>query len=60
LAGLSDQYLFDQFKKFQQKQRGYATEDKRGRQMQFMSDVINNDASLTNVVSYIQTLSGQP
>ncbi len=59
LAGLSDQYLFDQFKKFQQQQRGYAPEDKRGRQMQFMSDVINNDESLRNVVSYIQTLSGQ-
>ncbi len=60
LAGLGDQYLFDQFKKFQRKQRGYAPADKRGRQMQFMSDVITDDASLTNVVTYIQTLTGTP
>jgi cytochrome c oxidase subunit 2 len=57
LSHLSDQYLFDQFKKYQQMQRGFAKEDKRGRQMQFMSDEISNDDSIRDVVSYIQTLS---
>ena len=57
LSQLNDQYLFDQFKKFQLSQRGFAKEDKRGRQMQFMSDEIANDDALRDVVSYIQTLS---
>jgi cytochrome c oxidase subunit 2 len=56
LAGLTDQYLFDQFNKFKSSQRGFAKEDKRGRQMQFMSDEIANDEALRNVVAYIQTL----
>ena len=58
LAGLRDTYLIDQFNKFKTMQRGYHEDDKRGRQMRFMSEEVSTVDSLNNVVAYIQTLSG--
>lgn len=59
LTGLSDSYLKEQFIKFQQSQRGYEKADKKGRQMQFISDGLSSEADIDAVVSYIQSLSEQ-
>jgi cytochrome c553 len=58
LVGQHDQYLFDQFMKYKNKQRGYVKEDKLGRQMAFMSSEISTEADLKDVVAYILSLQG--
>ncbi|EAR07355.1 c-type cytochrome [Reinekea blandensis] len=56
LVGQHDQYLFDQVMKFKNGQRGYAADDRLGRQMAFMSSEIADETALRHVVAYIQSL----
>ena len=56
LVGQHDQYLFDQVMKFKNGQRGYAADDRLGRQMAFMSSEIADAAALRHVVAYIQSV----
>lgn len=56
LAGQNDWYLVTQLKNFRAGYRGTHVEDTFGQQMRVMSQSLNNDDQINNVVAYINTL----
>jgi len=58
LAGQHHAYLINQFQHFQQGKRGYAKEDRFGRQMKLMANSLNQ-AELLDVLAYLDSLAAQ-
>lgn len=58
LAGQHNTYLINQFQHFQQGKRGYAKEDRFGRQMKLMANSLN-EAELLDVLAYLNSLAVQ-
>jgi cbb3-type cytochrome c oxidase subunit III len=58
LAGQHHAYLINQFQHFQQGRRGYAKEDRFGRQMKLMANSLNQ-AELLDVLAYLDSLAVQ-
>lgn len=56
LAGQSDWYLATQLKNFKAGYRGRDPQDRFGSQMVAMASMLSDDAAITNIVSYINTL----
>jgi cbb3-type cytochrome c oxidase subunit III len=57
LAGQNDWYLVTQLKNFKAGYRGSHPDDVRGRQMQPMAQMLQDEQAINNVVAYINTLS---
>ncbi len=55
-AGISDWYLLNQLKNFNQGLRGHHPEDLEGKQMGFMARTLHDDQAMRDVVAYINTL----
>ena len=60
LAGLNEEYMKRQLRHFKRGVRGANEEDTWGRTMAPMAMLLTDAAAINNVVSYINTLSGQP
>ena len=56
LAGQTDWYLVTQLEHFKSGLRGFSTEDVPGTQMRAAAAILPDDASIKDVVSYINTL----
>ncbi len=57
LAGIDDWYLVQQYRNFGDGLRGTHADDKFGRQMQMMSQVLPDDTVIDNVFAYIQSMA---
>lgn len=56
LAGMSDWYLLSQLKNFKAGIRGADPEDLHGKQMVMMSQMLQDDQAMKDVIAYINTL----
>jgi cytochrome c oxidase subunit II len=56
MAGMADWYLATQLKNFRSGARGTHAEDFYGKQMGFMGRTVHDDASVADLVTYINTL----
>jgi cytochrome c oxidase subunit 2 len=57
LAGQEDWYLKRQIENFRQGLRGAHPDDEFGVQMTLMANMLNDDASIDDVIAYINTLT---
>lgn len=56
LAGMSDWYLYNQLVNFREGVRGTHDDDIYGDQMAMVSEMLNGDEAIRNVIAYINTL----
>jgi cytochrome c553 len=56
LAGQTDWYLVTQLERFQSGLRGFSPQDTQGAQMRAAVNALPDNAAITNVVAYINTL----
>ena len=56
MTGLDDWYFVRQYQNFTSGKRGYHAEDRYGRQMKMMSNILPDEQALHDVAAYLQSL----